>query len=650
MADRNPVPRSSKRLRLGTKSCSECRRRKVRCIVPEGNQSCQECALHGALCMPQEPKASVADPTSPTELQARLDRLERIFHDICVTAGYADSGPSRTTNALSPEPIARCGSNQHHHLDHPDRLVSSQNSPLLRFFIDSMLIADCSSNSTLSPRPPRVERLIASHMRRLEVLIPIPSSLTAILQSTQKYWALWPLHPRELSQLVGLSVSVVSVARSFIHESIESNEPGRMAKAMVWLALCLQQLPKECGDKVQPLPSSAAILVFTYLDESDTLLNLDSELGSSISALECLILQSKCYVNMGRPRRAWKCIRRALNAAIFLGLHHTGNAVDTRNKTIWATIWRYDRQLSLILGFPHALPESHPSLTETNSTGPIEARIMHRMSIICGHIIDRNQDHQRLAYSTTVQIDEKMEDIKRMIPVEWWDLNHEEHIPLEVFFGRQTIKLYFYQLKKLLHLPYMIRAFSQRRYEYSRASVLDAAEGMIQCYRNTRRHPDGPIVICFLLDFQAFSAGMILATDLISQRSTWALEIEKQKWEMILGLIADLRRTATLLDYSVAEQGAQLLGYLYEARHGTYGGPETYEATVPYFGRVSIRRPTPRLSKSTTVEVSSNIFNYHQLSDPQLESELDLDWTAVFDENCTYDWNGVFDFQAASTI
>jgi hypothetical protein len=48
--------RPARRMRLGTKSCAECRRRKVRCVFPPNSSICHGCSLHQTPCRAQQPR------------------------------------------------------------------------------------------------------------------------------------------------------------------------------------------------------------------------------------------------------------------------------------------------------------------------------------------------------------------------------------------------------------------------------------------------------------------------------------------------------------------------------------------------------------------------------------------------------------------
>jgi hypothetical protein len=366
-------------------------------------------------------------------------------------------------------------------------------------------------------------------------------------------------------------------------------------------------------------------------------------------------LQAKCCVNMGRPRRAWISIRRAHDQSILLGLHNGGSHTDLDDVNTWATICGYESQLSLLLGVPQVA--SCAGIQNTVCGAPQEVAVMQRINLLCIQINERNQNHQSSTYADTLKLDECLDDLRAMIPPDWWNMHGVEKLPLEVFHIRQTAKLYFFHLKQTTHLPYMLQAVQERKYEYSRESVFEAAEGIIRCYEERRLHGDGQYIMCFLVDFLAFSAGLVLATDLVSQRSMHTQASREKNWQLIASLICELQHAADLLEHTVATQAAQLLIYLYSSCHGSYDGPDIYEAVVPYFGKVCIKRPhildpSPAVTlcssaaetkeQPNTVEFDSNMFGFGR-SGAFVDTELDVDWTALLDDHITYDWNSIVD-------
>lgn len=359
---------------------------------------------------------------------------------------------------------------------------------------------------------------------------------------------------------------------------------------------------------------------------------------------------------MGRPRKAWLSIRRAWNLGLLLGLHVFENRLEPEVARIWSTVCDYDCLLSLTIGVPHSAHS--PEIRDVSGSTPIEGKLMHGIGRLCSQINDRNHDHRGPSYAVTSEIDEQLDGLDAMVPVEWRNMTTIDQLPLDVFHARHTLKLYLLQVRMLTHLPYMTKAQTDKKYDYSRTSVLEAAEGMIQCYGERLLHPDGANIMCFLLDFAVFSAGLILVTDLIAHQSLWRPEDQEQKWSLISTLILELKHAASLMDHPVADQAATLLDYLYSACHGVYSGPDVYEAEVPYFGKVLIRRPHSQAQgilegshPSTSVcdgtndwwssvTLNTNIFGF----DDATSTELDVDWTSMLDDRVTYNWTGTFEF------
>lgn len=640
---------------------------------------CRACQLHGTTCRAQGTSLPEYRESHHHEVETRVKTLESMLAGIFKAADVpldidADeaeldvsmrklvdriqSGPE-TVYGRHDARAAESGGHRHESKHETPENFETHRAPLLQLLRETALRADQGLQDSITHTKPRSDSVLDYHREQLRRILPRSSDVTIILESTQKYWALWPIHPVQLSQSKTLTVSVVSIASSFLEESVRAAAPAVTARAVIWLALCIQQVPRALSSEISSILPSATEIVLRYIEMADKYLSLDAHNGFSMTGLVCLVLEAKCYVNMGRPRKAWMSIRRALDQGLLLGLNDPMNRAEPEQERTWATICGYDCQLSMILGVPQALSEA--SFPKAHLDQPIEAKIMRRSSLLCSQINNRNLDYRESSYAATLKIDESLEDLRAMFPGEWWDLANADQLPLEVFHTRQTLKLYYFQLRQLTHLPYMLKAQADKKYHYSRTSVLEAAEGMIRTYGERRLHPDGLNIMCFLLDFLAFSAGMVLAADIISQESMRTSEAASQKWALISTLISELKHASNALEHPVAEQSAGLLEYLHSACNGMYDGPETYEAVVPYFGRVLIKRPQPQSAyasgTSSLSELSSpsmdalagrlalesNIFEFGSF--PTITTaELDMDWTAIFDDPNVYDWTGSFDF------
>ena len=79
-ADLEADRRSAKKMRKGTRSCFECRRRKIRCIFSADNASvCSECFARGSKCMGQEAaEVDVSSLDNRKNLRERVAKLEAL--------------------------------------------------------------------------------------------------------------------------------------------------------------------------------------------------------------------------------------------------------------------------------------------------------------------------------------------------------------------------------------------------------------------------------------------------------------------------------------------------------------------------------------------------------------------------------------------
>lgn len=74
------------------------------------------------------------------------------------------------------------------------------------------------------------------------------------------------------------------------------------------------------------------------------LITSDDELVSTITGLECLLLQGIFHINAGNPRRAWLTFRRSISIAQLMGIHKRETTVPG-GREMWQQIIQGDRYL-----------------------------------------------------------------------------------------------------------------------------------------------------------------------------------------------------------------------------------------------------------------------------------------------------------------
>jgi hypothetical protein len=72
------------------------------------------------------------------------------------------------------------------------------------------------------------------------------------------------------------------------------------------------EVPMDLGLLVCAFGLSADQNGSLYLALVDRLVISDDEYAATLTGLECIVLQGKCYLDIGQPRRAWLAYRRGL--------------------------------------------------------------------------------------------------------------------------------------------------------------------------------------------------------------------------------------------------------------------------------------------------------------------------------------------------
>ncbi|KAK9243933.1 hypothetical protein V1506DRAFT_543067 [Lipomyces tetrasporus] len=684
-----------KRIRLGTRSCAECRRRKVRCIFSPQSSICEECFAHNMPCRAQQPRTSSSTSSnnagSPAEslegMQHRLQELENVVRQLrgpdkeqVELLTGVEMGPHNAIGILRPGPPRHepVPGSARATMDTPPSAIydtpssteeNLEQAPLVDLFNRTLDVQ--SDDSTGDNHIRRIKQLPTNeYLAALKALLPRIDDLLLILESTTNYWFIWPTKPPghdegNRSQFYGGA----AVVKDFILNSFESRQPLKIVKGILWLALCLQQV---AADAIQHrksfLPAPPQTLFDVYIEAAEAVLAGVGESVASFDHLECLLLYTKLCSNMGKPQRAWFTVRRAVNCALLLGIHRSYQCRDPVQQSLWSQAWQMDRQLSSILGVPYSVSHPQPSI---DPDPPVVVRIMYHVNRIAGHISDRNQG---LLNTPIEDIETEIQTCATLFPEEWWPVMPvEKDMSFDALYARQVCKMYFFQLRKTLRLPNMLKAFDDLRFEASREIAVEACRNMVSAYEVLRNSSKSALVICDLMDFITFNAALVITIHLLAPPGSRNTRRDEDDWQIITHLTQTFRQLRGAIECSVAQQAATLLEYLYTAHHGIDVGPAEYTAVIPWFGKIKVRSvprrrettTTSSLSQTSSPTMAPDRINGSSCSTIEVgingatpgsgsaswsgswgsqfaDDELGIDWTSLDDIGCDYDWMQMF--------
>ncbi|KAG8350484.1 hypothetical protein FVEN_g11362 [Fusarium venenatum] len=410
--------------------------------------------------------------------------------------------------------------------------------------------------------------------------------------------------------------------RDKIFDALQSRDVGLVSKCLVWICLLLSQLPKDFKDAETGLPLCPEDFIDRILTQVSILYLADCTPACSIDSIEALVLQYELFIAIGRPSKAWKCIRAGIENALLLGLH-------LRQSLLWDALWIRDRQISLIIGLPYGTPNS-----DIHTPGLDTLR---KIGLLSGFISDRDRLRQDTPFSVMTNIVDEMKGLKIMIPDERAETDLNSAFPP---LGNAIMRLYKHTLNIMIHLPYSQFAGYDKQFEYTRIEVLESAEGAIQAHR------DISLKTKVLYDFLAFNAAIMLVVDLAAKETPRTMEEEERIWTVITEFVSRLRKTGEVLENTTAEQAADVLETLHAACKGRYRGQlYPYQVTIPYFGRIRISRQAGESEAAkTTVELESSVYTFRVPPNEKLtKNELTDDWTKI-DLYESYGWRGIYTF------
>ncbi|KAM5441672.1 hypothetical protein MferCBS31731_003353 [Microsporum ferrugineum] len=482
-----------RKLRKGTRSCWECKRRKLKCSFSSAADSvCQSCRRRGTSCISQKypEEVAIAASSSSSLERDRIVRVEALVEHLARKIGVSDGLTGR-----------------------------------------NMTADDCSTNAVSSAPSSSIGEGISMANLASSTIIPSPATVatTAVLDGGTSYdkvsaalYAALPPH-KDIHTMIeaGIDVSLHKVV-TLPYPVLEAQAPGvfkgslaniplptahpvLLAKYLLILATCLQYLhPEIHKDDIQHLSEQPHQLMHRLTDTVAALVTRNDDMLDSIESLECIMLESMVQANSGHLRRAWLTCRRAMLVAQMMGLHRKGvhqpfKVLDPSQPVypdfFWFRIVCTDRQLCLLLGLPQGSLDVSMVSPEALEGDTVEGIFERKQCVIAARILQLNESAESSAMSsleTLYSIDADLQAAANEMPNRWWlvpNLASVLHDPRKTF--SETIRLFdqmlYFNLLNLLHLPYMLRlqpradgnSTTAANYDRSKIASANASRGLL---------------------------------------------------------------------------------------------------------------------------------------------------------------------------
>ncbi|KAI8724141.1 Zn(2)-C6 fungal-type domain-containing protein [Fusarium sp. LHS14.1] len=486
-----PAPKRRK-LRKGTQSCWECKRRKARCTFSAATKDvCEGCKRRGTECVSQASADEPPPPGSKKGLVDRLGQVEALVGQLLKAA--------RRDDLVSP---AISESRRRNYRDRPSRSQSPELRPsrLVRQRLCHDLSRDAQEEVTSHPGSTSTtdslqttvdsyqDSSTASHYdnlrRGLLEAWPSPQDLDAILKlpiaTSSIICAVTCTH---LSQTSGSPPS----SKTLLQLPPPGSHPTLVARKLLILATFLQGMPASSTQHLDDLSTKYYGLMSRLVKTAHNLVTCNDELVTSLEGLECILLEALFENYSGNLRRSWLAARRAVAIAQMMGLNRgvepfSLDGASIKPDDMWSLLIQFDRYLCLMLGLPQSsFDDSYAEAETLDSCIPWER--MHRLcTVACGRILRRNFSDM-YDKKNVEEIGKILQEASTTMPAQYWvaptiptAAGHMERIRETLRFNDHFM---YYHLLLQVHLPFLLRSGVEPGYEYNRMTAVTASREIL---------------------------------------------------------------------------------------------------------------------------------------------------------------------------
>ena len=316
-----------------------------------------------------------------------------------------------------------------------------------------------------------------------------------------------PLSPREMLQLPSKDSHPVLIARKLLvlGTFLQGVLPSSM-KALAGLGTCFRDL------------------MARVVDTAIRLVTTSEDLIRSVEGLECVLIEAHYHNYAGNLHHAWMAVRRGISIAQMMVLHRglrspslkilepeTRATFDADH--ISFRLVEMDCYLSLALGLPQSSLEARIA-TPKALEGCYPVNRMQRIHCAAARRIIQRNNADVLNLADTQTTDKLLEKAAAEMPPQWWLLpNFASSNNDSVKVARETLRLMdqfmYYYLLIWLHLPYMLQASPDHRYDHSKITAVNASRETLTRFVAFRTL-NAAHFYCRGSDFLTFTATVVL--------------------------------------------------------------------------------------------------------------------------------------------
>ncbi|KAF2874479.1 hypothetical protein BDV95DRAFT_487963 [Massariosphaeria phaeospora] len=580
---------SKKRPSKGLRACWECKKRKIYQNDSSNNTT------SGLNSVSTE---NVDDDSCACHIGDRLGKLEQLFEKFVCRKLPLFAGPAtdaQSTTVVDPDEkgskaddfgLPEIANDTQSIASIGEGILAAQHStwtsaPSIRTLVERRESAPISNCETVR--------------RSLVALLPSQHDANVIFESSNGWTILNGVYKPSKNLFVNEDVGSYALNMTAV-----AKEPLiTIARTLLHFAVCISSLPPEFDTSRLEQMWSLDAAMQNYVSTVSSLVTSSDEQMLTLPGLETLMLLALYHMNNANLRQAWLVNRRALNLAHLMGLHRILEQAETTPpieavesaKFIWRSFVDLDRYIGLHLRLPFA-SNDYPCPKNADSY------LAHRCKLasICRQIGELDREVTPQAYVQALAIDEKLEAMMKEQSKEFWDVPNvpstartpESAAVLE----RLIVQIWHFEMKVFIHLPYLLRASRESRYEYAKITALQASRNIVMRWF-ALRNAGITQACCRFGEIAVFMATVTLALDiLIEMGMKEPGEVKKTKsndFAMVCRVISEMEKLAKSSSREqIAARSAIVIKKILSSLDPSTRNAGKSRLTIPYFGTIEV--------------------------------------------------------------
>ncbi|KAJ3533289.1 hypothetical protein NM208_g8051 [Fusarium decemcellulare] len=481
---------SRKRLRRSTRSCYQCRKRKVKCqLTDEEVETCAECVKSGTRCTLQAPETEPVNGYFEKDgHESRLERIESLLMKLVEAHELSRPDPTLLSTEFPPS-------------FWNDLLVPQADNVPVPTIDDQRFVLSS------SPDAPDVKQSLVD-------ILPSPQDAVTIVNNTTAW--LWGMDDPP-----GNVLKSKETPQFFDISAVSRGSTMGIAKTLLYLALYMQQLPPGFDLQLSNSQGTEQTTQLYVRRAKLFLLSLEDK-ACPFDTLECLQLLGMIQINDGAVRQAWMTFRRAVDIArvnefqkgFSLSARQSSCANTALRRRIWLACISGDCYCSLLLGLEPSLGVAPFGPEDESWNDPLaddDANFQRRFCPILARISQRNVARLEQDGDALQEIDESLNKLQDLMPASWWrspSIRQDRSLDSAKAYDRLMCQLWFFQARIFAHIPIAF-AKSATNSAHSLESCMEASRITLQRYLGLQQMGQHQ-PRCRIIDLSAFLAAVVL--------------------------------------------------------------------------------------------------------------------------------------------